>query len=280
MKDELLARSSAHWSEARRPGMEAFYTLATDDYRYLAEARDWATWLAQAQASAGERSLRLLDVACGSGKFPNALVRHAGIAARSLPPIITDLLDPSAFSIAEARAALPLPFTPADEHEVTLQDFDPPPEGYDIVWATHALYAVPRQDLQAACAKFCAAIGNNGQGIIAHSAAAGHYVEFHRRFLAAFGKGDIEPYVSAEQLAACLRASGARVDVTDICYDTIAHPDATGAVEGYLQRCVFDDSVPLSELLSRSPTSEWLADCQTTDGWRFPQVAHLLDVTL
>ncbi len=280
MTDKLLARSSAHWSEARRRGMEAFYTLATDDYRYLAEARDWATWLAQAQASAGERSLRLLDVACGSGKFPNALVRHADIATPGLAPILTDLLDPSAFSIAEARAALPLPFVPADEHEVTLQDFAPQPEGYDIVWATHALYAVPQEDLQAACATFCAAIGNNGQGIIAHSAAAGHYVEFHRRFLAAFGKGDIEPYVSAEQLAACLRASGARVTVTDICYDTIAHPGATGAVEGYLQRCVFDDSVSLSELLSQSPTSEWLADCQTTDGWRFPQVVHLLDVTL
>ena len=75
--------------------------------------------------------------------FPNALVTHAGLAEATLRPIATDLLDPSAFSIAEARAALPAPFVPAREHEVTLQDFQPPAEGYDIVWATHALYAVP-----------------------------------------------------------------------------------------------------------------------------------------
>ena len=159
MSGDILTRSTAHWSEAGRAGMDAFYTLATDDYRHLAEARDWAAWLQAAQDRAGDRSLRLLDVACGSGKFPNALVRHAGVAAAGLRPVATDLLDPSAFSIAEARAALPAPFMPAAEHETTLQDFTPPPDGYDIVWATHALYAVPAKDLPLAAERFCEAVG-------------------------------------------------------------------------------------------------------------------------
>ena len=80
MSGDIVTRSIAHWSEAGRRGMDAFYTLATDDYRHLAEARDWAGWLDGLQEKAGARSLRLLDVACGSGKFPNALVRHAGVA--------------------------------------------------------------------------------------------------------------------------------------------------------------------------------------------------------
>ena len=50
MSDDLLARSTAHWSEARRAEMDAFYRLATDDYRHLAEARDWASWLAGRRA--------------------------------------------------------------------------------------------------------------------------------------------------------------------------------------------------------------------------------------
>ena len=41
---DILTRSAAHWSEAGREGMDAFYTLATDDYRHLAEARSWACW--------------------------------------------------------------------------------------------------------------------------------------------------------------------------------------------------------------------------------------------
>ena len=278
MSNDLETRSSVHWSEAYRDGMEAFYTLATDDYRHLAEARDWAEWLAQSQTAAGGRSLRLLDVACGSGKFPNALVRHAAIRDAGLQPILTDLLDPSAFSIAEARAALPQPFVPAREHEVTLQGFEPPPEGYDIVWATHALYVVPLEDLQAAATKFCAAIGRNGRGVIAHSAAAGHYIEFQRRYLAAFGQDSAVPYVAAEALADCLRASGAQVDVSELRYDSVARPEHTDAVEGYLQRCVFDDSVSLEAMQSQAPTAEWLAQCQTSDGWYFPQVVHLIDV--
>ena len=279
MSDDILTRSTAHWSEAGRRGMDAFYTLATDDYRHLAEARDWAGWLARAQDDAGNRSLRLLDVACGSGKFPNALVRHAGVADVGLRPVATDLLDPSAFSIAEARAALPGPFMPAAEHEITLQDFTPPPDGYDIVWATHALYAVPAKDLPLAAERFCAAIGPGGRGVIAHSAAEGHYVEFHRRFLEAFGQADAAPYISAEDLAAALRAVGAQVDVTEVRYDSVAEPDATEAVEGYLQRCVFDDSVPLAQMQATAPVSDWLKACHGPDGWRFPQVVHLMDIS-
>ncbi len=278
MSGDILARSNAHWSEEGRAGMEAFYALATDDYRHLAEARDWSAWLAAAQDRAGDRSLRLLDVACGSGKFPNALVRHADLAG--MRPVATDLLDPSAFSIAEARAALPAPFMPAAAHETTLQDFIPPLGGYDIVWATHALYAVPRADLPQAAERFCAAIGPGGRGVIAHSAAAGHYIEFDRRYLAAFGSEAAAPYISAEDLAAALRAAGAAVTVTEVRYDSTAGPDQTAAVEGYLQRCVFDDSVTLADMQDRAPVAEWLAAAQADNGWRFAQVAHLMDITV
>lgn len=260
--------------------MDAFYTLATDDYRHLATMRDWSAWLTWAQDKAGSRSLRLLDVACGSGKFPNALVRHAGVAEAGLRPVASDLLDPSAFSIAEARAALPAPFMPAAEFQSTLQDFNPPPDDYDIVWATHALYAVPAKDLPLAAERFCAAIGSGGYGVIAHSAAAGHYVEFHRRYLAAFAGGNAAPYISAEDLASALRAAGARVEVTVLHYDSVAGPEADDAVEGYLQRCVFDDSVSMAEMQGRTPVSDWLQEARTEDGWRFPQVVHLMDVTL
>jgi SAM-dependent methyltransferase len=279
MSGDLLARSSAHWSEARRSGMDAFYRLATDDYRHLAEARDWSAWLTEAEASAGGRGLRLLDVACGSGKFPNALLRHAGVDEAELRPVATDLLDPSAFSIAEARNALPAPFVPAAEHETTLQDFVPPEAGYDIVWATHALYAVPPGELPAAAARFCDAIGPSGRGVIAHSAAAGHYIDFHRRYLSAFGAANAVPYVSAELFKDAFAAAGATVEVTEVRYNTTAAAADGEAVEGYLQRCVFDDSVSLDEMLTAPGLGDYLDACRTDGGWRFPQVVHLIDVT-
>ena len=70
---DTFQRSCAHWSEAGRAEMNKFYALASVDYKHLAEAVDWKKWLEERQEIVGQRSLKLLDVACGSGKFPSAL---------------------------------------------------------------------------------------------------------------------------------------------------------------------------------------------------------------
>ena len=55
------------------------------------------------------------------------------------------LLDPSPFSIAEARSVLRPPFSPAEELATPVQALDSMGES-DIAWATHALYAVSTHD--------------------------------------------------------------------------------------------------------------------------------------
>lgn len=259
--------------------MDAFYHLATDDYRHLAQARDWAGFFAAAQTKAGDRSLRLLDVACGSGKFPNALVKYAGLAQTLIAPVQTALLDPSAFSIAEARAALTAPFRPAAEFQTTLQDFDVPDGRYDIVWATHALYAIPEADLETAIARFRASIAPGGVGIIAHSAAAGHYVSFHERYLRAFDVPGVAPYISAETIVKVLRDAGAEVAVDAVVYDSVAGVDAEAAVEGYLRRCVFDDTATLADMRATEPLATYLARCRTETEWRFGQSVWLMTIS-
>ena len=110
---DTFDRSCDHWSEAGRREMDDFYALAYVDYRHLANAIDWKNWLESIQKRVGLRSLRLLDVACGSGKFPEALVSYAGIASASIRPIDYALLDPSRFSLSEAKQAFYK--TPFDE---------------------------------------------------------------------------------------------------------------------------------------------------------------------
>ena len=113
---DTFARSCDHWSEEGRSGMEQFYVLATEDYRQLALSHDWAAWLQKYEERAGNRLVRLLDVACGSGKFPIALQAHANLGASALKTIRTDLLDPTQFSLDEAARVLERPFELADSH--------------------------------------------------------------------------------------------------------------------------------------------------------------------
>ena len=164
------------------------------------------------------------------------------------------------------------------EHETTLQDFTPPEDGYDLVWATHALYAVPGPELDAAMARFAAAIAPGGLGVIAHSAAAGHYIEFHRRWLAAFDPAGV-PYVSAEALGEGLRKAGLSPEIEHVRYGSTAGSPDTAAVEGYLQRCVFDDRADLATMWATDPVAPYLTRCRGDDGWHFPQHVWLLTVT-
>jgi SAM-dependent methyltransferase len=268
-------RSCQHWSESRREEMEDFYALAWVDYRHLAEALDWKAWLEARQREVGDRQLRLLDVACGSGKFPAALLRDAALGDADVKPVDYALLDPAAFSIAEARDALAAPFVPGDEFESTLQDFDAAAGPYDIVWATHALYAIPPNEIDAALTRFIDAL--RGRGFIAHACADAHYLAFYLHYLKAFrADEDIAPYTTAEQVLASLERLGAQVTARDITYVNGAGVDARDRIEGYLQRCLFDDDITLDDLLAHPLTGRYLAGCQHDGQWQFSQRVKLI----
>lgn len=260
-------RSLAHWSEAGRAGMEAFYELATEDYRQLVLAADWADLLARR----AREGWSLLDVACGSGKWPGALLRHAGLG--DLPRLAYDLLDPSAFSVAEARAVLEAPFSPRRDLVVTLQELPEECHGYDVVWATHALYALPPDQLDDAAARFVGALAPGGLGFVAQATAASHYLAFDEAFRA--GVGDATPYTSGEQVRDALRGAGAEVRDQRRGYRTSSSDRAV--VQGFLQRCAFDDSLTLEEMEAAPVLSDYLASCRGPDGtYTFEHEAALL----
>lgn len=263
---DTAKRSLEHWSEAGRAEMESFYRLATEDYRQLAAARDWGATLREQLV--GDR-LRLLDIACGSGKFPTAL-----LAARlaDQPAVDVDLLDPSAFSIAEAKAALAPPFVAAAEHQVVLQDFTG--TGYDVAWAVHALYALPPAELDAGISRMLAALRPGGLGVIAHATSASHYLTFYEAYRATFAP-DATPYTDAEGVVAVLRAAGAHIEVQALPYRTGTADRSV--VEGFLQRCAFDDSVSLAEMESTAPLRDYLAGCRdSNDRYEFRHEANVI----
>ncbi len=263
-------RSLEHWSEAGRAEMQAFYALATEDYRRLAAARDWAADL-RTRASGGR--VRLLDVACGSGKFPAALLA-AGLPSAAVDlAVAVDLLDPSAFSIAEARAVLVAPFEAAAEYEVALQDFDGHAR-YDVGWAIHALYALPPTELAGGVARMVAALRPGGFGAIAQACATSHYLAFYDAYRATYSP-DVVPYTDAEAVAAALTAAGVDVALQRLHYRTGSADRAV--IEGFLQRCAFDDTVSLAQMESRGPLGEYLTGCRAPDGnYTFEHEVHLM----
>ena len=149
-----------------------------------------------------------------------------------------------------------------------------PAWAFDIVWATHALYALPAKELQAGLERFVQATGDIG--FIAHASADAHYLRFYRHYLDAFRDGQGTPYTTAEQIIAALRQIGASVETLEINYENGAPAAQWQQVEGYLQRCIFDDSISLQQLLDHPITGDYLATCRHDDEWRFAQRVQLI----
>jgi len=270
---DTFQRSCAHWSEASRAEMDRFYALASVDYKHLAKAIDWKNWFEERQKVVGQRNLKLLDVACGSGKFPSALKEFARLSEASILPIEYSLLDPSAFSISETRRALFPPFHCSAEFEMTLQALACKAGTFDIVWATHALYAVPNEELQTALERFVFAL--DGAGFIAHATSNSHYLRFYRHYLNGFKDGAGVPFSSAEKIAETLKGMGIDFRVKQISYQNTAVENAGEQVEGYLQRCIFDDTIGLDEMLKSPVTGPYLNECLQNGIWRFDQQVML-----
>ena len=276
MKD-TFTRSCEHWSETNRNEMENFYTLASIDYKHLAERFEWNKWLEIHQANIGKRKLRLLDVACGSGKFPSALFQYGNLADAKILPVEYALLDPSSFSIAEARKVLQLPLEPSSEFETTLQEFTCEQGAYDIIWATHALYAIPKDELKDALKRFI--YGMAGSGFIAHASEKSHYLNFYKHYLNGFRGGFGEPYSTAEQILQTLKEIGIQYKVKKISYENGISENSALQVEGYLQRCIFDNTINLEAMLRNSTTGPYLESCIKDGRWCFKQQVMLIFIS-
>ena len=273
-------RSCDHWSEASRSEMEGFYSLASIDYRYLAEKINWKVWLETRQKKVGSRCMKLLDIACGSGKFPTALTARGDLAGALIRPIEYSLLDPSIFSITEARKVLKPPFNLAAEYHTKLQDFNRHNTCFDIVWAVHALYAIPKHELRSAIISMIRALGygdnNSGVGFIAHASLNSHYIKFFDKYLSGFKKEVGDPYTAAEQIISVLEQEGVSINIKEINYINEAPNNMDKQVEKYLQRCIFDDTLSLEEMQGNSLTGPYLKSCQRGDVWQFEQCVKII----
>ena len=276
-------RSCRHWSESGRVGMEAFYRLANKDYRLLATSVPWASVFAMLRKSFGDR-IRLLDVACGSGQFPSALREHGGLGCTE--PISKglrieySLLDPTQFSIDTAKAKLGPPFEPDQEILSTIQELNTPERPYPVVWATHALYCIPPNQLGQALERMLLSTDPRGFGFIAHASKSAHYLRFHDLYLDSSFTAAAEPYCSAEQVLDSLRI---RLAPTQLHFNVIDYEGSVElgdheTVERYRQRCLFDDQLTLDQMLADERLGAYLRDCMDSVAgkWRFPQQTFLI----
>jgi hypothetical protein len=85
--------------------------------------------------------------------------------------------------------------------------------------------------------------------------------------------GDGTPYSDGAQVETALKNLGMQVQTRVLDYTTVVPAGRPELLESYLQRCAFDDTFSLEEMLLREPLAGYLASCHDLDSgeYRFPQ---------
>ena len=136
------------------------------------------------------------------------------------------------------------------------------------------MYAVPEVELESALERFIHAMG--GAGFIAHASYKSHYLQFYQHYLNGFKGGLGEPYSSAEQIIRTLTKMGVSHRVEKISYKNGLSENSSLQVEGYLQRCIFDDTIDLEAMLRNTITGPYLENCLKNRQWSFKQEVMLI----
>ncbi|MGH3575758.1 MAG: hypothetical protein ACRDUW_28720, partial [Pseudonocardiaceae bacterium] len=132
----------------------------------------------------------------------------------------------------------------------------------------------PPPELTGGVARMVTALRSGGFGAVAQASAASHYLGFYDAYRATYAP-DVAPYTDAEAVTAALIAAGVEVAVQRLRYRTGSADRAV--IEGFLQRCAFDDTVSLAQMESGGPLADYLAGCRAADGsYRFEHEAHLM----
>jgi hypothetical protein len=125
-----------------------------------------------------------------------------------------------------------------------------------------------------------AALDSAGLGFIAHAGQQSHYVRFHDLYLQNMRSEHAEPFSTGEQVVEALQAKvgGGSLRYWPIDYEGTLALDDRDTAERYLQRCLFDDTVSLDEMLANQPVGDYLRSCIDNDRkmWRFPQRTWLI----
>ncbi len=261
-----------------------------DDYWRLAQGFDWSSTFLSQYHRVKDSSVRLLDIACGTGRWLQAF-RHYIQLDEGIKDITYDFLDPSASSISQASQKIHSPFERGIQHINTIQGAKLESNSYDLLWSMHGFYMVPPQDLAPVLQKCTSLLNDTGIGFIALATRKSFYVDFYEQYLQIFKEGKGTRFTSAEDIIESLRACGIQHQVHRIFYEEPIKADDRAALEHYIKNeatinCFNKDkeieplsaskNITLDELLSNPKMEAYLNSLMRNSVYYFPEDIWLI----
>ncbi len=250
--------------EEKTLDLDRWFQVADADYLLLLNSLDL-------EALFPARRLRLLDVGCGTGRFPSLLRPWLN----GLTTIEYDFLDPSPYCLLIMGESLTAPFEAGQALAIRAEELDAwrrqRAATYDIVWAMHSLYFGEVKDVPGIIRNLGGLlVPGAGEGLIYIASRRSFYLQLHDLYQKVFSS-PTGPFLGAEEYAAAFNAMDLPWREERLRFFHEVPLEDHRLLESYLHKCVLDPSQPLSLWQRQDALHDLIESCREGGRYRFPQ---------
>lgn len=251
--------------------LDSWFSVTQVDYEKLIEQYSFDNLF----KAFGKTQLKILDVGCGTAKFPSLLDHKIN----SNIHLLVDLLDISEYCLQVAQKQYDnlKHFSTDQTYLSTTENIHKSVQktrSYDIIWAIHSFCTIDKNQMENVYLYYLDLLQFNGKFLIYQLAKNSSYYKLDNFYLSHYSEPNrTTPFLASEDLKQIL-------DVLGITYKTISlhfthriNSHCQNILEIYLKKCVLDHRVDVLNFLK--PILQECFD-EESNQYQFEQVVDLL----
>ncbi|MGR3220383.1 MAG: class I SAM-dependent methyltransferase [Candidatus Anammoxibacter sp.] len=238
--------------------INAWFKVADKDYEVLINDFAWGNLF--------RPHTTLLDVGCGTGRFPELLKPLIPCKSR----ITYDILDPSLFCLNECGKTGTHPYSLRNRFHTTLDDAVLGRNEYDLIWAIHSLYNTNKEQLDVGLEKLRCALKTDGVGILFIADPHSFYCSFYNKFIKIFDKKS-PLWVNSDDVVAVLQRLNIHFDIVRKHFNHVINAKNEHILATYLAKNTYEPLHSLSFWFDNYRMKSFLNQFRTNDEFVFPQ---------